>query len=125
MLHALIPRITPRWPSGKASASKAAGLGLIPAFVVDPFPGRVIPDFKVSTAVATPPGAWRYSVSAGTGWPGVSIFWLGDTASLTCKLCLSVAARTIVLADLSMSYTSMLLGRTATKQQQYLVCEAR
>ena len=30
-------------------------------------------DLKFGTLVATPPGAWRYSVSAGTGRPGVSI----------------------------------------------------
>ena len=30
-------------------------------------------DFKISTAVATLPGTWRYKVSAGTGGPDVSI----------------------------------------------------
>ena len=30
-------------------------------------------DFKTGTPVATMPGAWRDRVSAGTGWPGVSI----------------------------------------------------
>ena len=30
-------------------------------------------DFKIGTPVATLPGTWRYWVSAGTGWPGVSI----------------------------------------------------
>ena len=30
-------------------------------------------DLKIGTAVAALPGAWRYRVSAGTGWPGVSI----------------------------------------------------
>ena len=30
-------------------------------------------DYKIGTPVATMPGAWRYRVSAGTGWPGVSI----------------------------------------------------
>ena len=30
-------------------------------------------DLKGGTPVATLPGAWRYRVSAGTGWPGVSI----------------------------------------------------
>ena len=30
-------------------------------------------DLKMGTPVATLPGAWRYSVSAGTGRPGVSI----------------------------------------------------
>ena len=29
-------------------------------------------DFKIDTPVDTLPGAWRYRVSAGTGWPGVS-----------------------------------------------------
>ena len=30
-------------------------------------------DFKIGTPVAALPGTWRYRVSAGTGWPGVSI----------------------------------------------------
>ena len=30
-------------------------------------------DSKIGTPVATLPGAWRYRVSAGTGWSGVSI----------------------------------------------------
>ena len=30
-------------------------------------------DLKISTPVAILPGAWRYSVSTGTGRPGVSI----------------------------------------------------
>ena len=30
-------------------------------------------DLKIGTPVATLPGTWRYRVSAGTGWPGVSI----------------------------------------------------
>ena len=30
-------------------------------------------DLKIGTSVATLPRAWRYSVSAGTGRPGVSI----------------------------------------------------
>ena len=33
-------------------------------------------DLKIGTPVATLPGAWRYRVSAGTGWPGVSILWV-------------------------------------------------
>ena len=31
--------------------------------------------------MATLPGAWRYRVSAGTGWPGVSILGLGEMES--------------------------------------------
>ena len=30
-------------------------------------------DLEIGTPVATLPGAWRYRVSAGTGWPDVSI----------------------------------------------------
>ena len=30
-------------------------------------------DLKIGTPVATLPGAWRYRISAGTGWPDVSI----------------------------------------------------
>ena len=32
--------------------------------------------------MATLPGAWRYSVSVGTGWPGVSILQFGEVKSL-------------------------------------------
>ena len=35
-------------------------------------------DLKISTPVATLPGTWCYRVSAGTGWPGVSILWLEE-----------------------------------------------
>ena len=56
-------------------------------------------DFKIGTPVATLPCAWRYRVSAGTGWPSVSILWLGVPAemkSLVCNFYLSVAAYKIV-----------------------------
>ena len=61
--------------------------------------------------MATLPGAWRYRVSTGTGWPGVSILWLGEVEHLICNLYLSVAARKIVWADPSLRYTRLLLGR--------------
>ena len=48
--------------------------------------------------MATLPGAWRYRVSAGTGWPGVSILWLGEVESLICSFYLGVAARKNVWA---------------------------
>ena len=68
-------------------------------------------DSKIGTPVATLPGAWRYRVSAGTGWPGVSILLLGEVESLICNLYLSVAARKIVGADLPLRCTHLLLGR--------------
>ena len=53
---------------------------------------------QVGTPVATMPGAWRYRVSAGTGWPVVSILWLGEMESLICNFYPSVAARKICLS---------------------------
>ena len=56
----------------KASASRVADLGLIPAF--PPFcRSSHSGDLKIGTRVAILPGAWRYRVSAGTGWPDVNI----------------------------------------------------
>ena len=52
-------------------------------------------DLKIGTPVATLPGPWRYMVSAGTGWPSVSILWLGEMESLICNFYLSVAAHKI------------------------------
>ena len=68
-------------------------------------------DLNIGTPVATLPGVWHYRVSAGTGRPGVSILWLGEMESLICNFYLSVAAHEIVWADLSLRYTSLLLGR--------------
>ena len=68
-------------------------------------------DSKNGTPVANLPGTWHYRVSTGTGQPGVSTLWLGEVESLICNLCLSAAARTIVWADPSLRYTSLLLGR--------------
>ena len=56
-------------------------------------------DLKIGTPVATLPGAWRYRVSAWTGWPGVSVLWLSEVESLICNFYLSVAARKIVWVD--------------------------
>ena len=53
-------------------------------------------DLKIGTPEATLPGAWHYRVSAGTGWPGVSIPWLGEVKSLICNFYLSMAAGKIV-----------------------------
>ena len=47
-------------------------------------------------SMATLPGAWHFRVSAGTGWPGVSILWLGEVESLIFNFYLSVAACKIV-----------------------------
>ena len=81
------------------------------------FPGsNHTSDLKIGTPVATLSGAWRYRVSAGTGWPDVSILRLGEVESWICNFYLSVAACKIVWADPSLRYTLMLLGRYATNQ---------
>ena len=53
-------------------------------------------DLKIGTPVAILPDVWWYRVSAGAGWPDVSILWLGEMESLICNFYLSVAARRIV-----------------------------
>ena len=54
----------------KVSDVMVAGLGSVPAF------SRLCnttSDLKMGTLVATLPDALRNKVSAGTGWPGVSV----------------------------------------------------
>ena len=57
----------------KASASGAEDPGFESCLRRDFSGSSRTSDFKIGTPVATLPGAWRYRVSAGTGWPGVSI----------------------------------------------------
>ena len=69
-LHFLV---SPSWPSGKASASKAED-PRFEFYLQWNFSGSShTSDSKIATPVATLPGAWCYRVSAGTGQPGVSI----------------------------------------------------
>ena len=63
----------PRWPSGKASASRAEDPGFESRLRRDFFGSSHTSDLKIGTPVATLPVDWRYRVSTGTGWPGVSI----------------------------------------------------
>ena len=49
--------------------------------------------FKLILLCLPMPGAWRHTVSAGTGWPGVSTPCLGDIASWICNFDPSVASR--------------------------------
>ena len=59
--------LSPPWPrERKIPSSNPACAGI--------FPGSShTSDVKNGTPVATLPGARRYRVSAGTGWPGVGI----------------------------------------------------
>ena len=58
--------------------------------------------------------------SAETGWPGVSMLRVVEIEEMVCNFSLSVAARTLVRADPSLRYTSILLGREATNKQTIL-----
>ena len=64
-------------------------------------------DLKIDTSGTTMPGACHYRVSTLTGWSDVSILQLDEIESL---IYLSVAACTLVLADPSLRYTSIMLG---------------
>ena len=57
----------------KASASGAEDPGFASRSSRDFPESSHTRDLKIGTPLATLPGAWRYRVSAGTGWPGVSI----------------------------------------------------
>ena len=82
----------------KASASRAADPRFDSSFRLSGFfsGSSHTTDLKTGTTVPTLPDAGRYRVSAGTGWPGVSILYLGEVEGLICNFCLSVAARTLV-----------------------------
>ena len=60
-------------PVVKASASRAADPGFDFHLRRDFSGSSHTRDLTIGTPVATLPGVWRYRVSAGTGWPGVSI----------------------------------------------------
>ena len=66
----------------KSSASRAEDPGFESRLRRDFSGSSHTSDFKIGTPMATLPGAWRYRVSAGIGWPGVSILWLGVVESL-------------------------------------------
>ena len=63
----------PRWPSGKASASKTEDPGFESRLRRDFFGVESHQLLKNRHSSGSLPGAWSYRVSAGTGRPGVSI----------------------------------------------------
>ena len=77
----------------KASASRADVPGSNPACDGNFSGSSHTSDFKIGAPVATLPDTWRYTVSAGTGRPGVSILGLGEVDSLIRNFYLGVAAR--------------------------------
>ena len=67
----------PRWPSGKASASRAEDPGFESRLRLN-FVSRSshTSDLKIGAPVATLPDAWRYRIGTGTGRPGVYCDWV-------------------------------------------------
>ena len=61
-----------RWPSGKASASRAGDPRIAPRFLQ----AHLTNDFQMGSVVSTLPGFLGYRVSARTGWADVSILLL-------------------------------------------------
>ena len=58
----------------KASASRAEDLGFDSRMRRGDFSGSShTSDLTIDNPVATLPGTWSYRISAGTGWPDVSI----------------------------------------------------
>ena len=110
----------PTWPCGKASASRPAGPGSNPGFFCGTFPRLSHTsdlNIKFRSPMANLSGAWRYRVSARTGWPSVSMLWLGEMAiKFYFQISLSVAARTIVWVDPSLRHTLHVAG-TLTNQE--------
>ena len=93
----------------KASTSRAEAPGFKSRLRRDFSGSSHTRDLNIGSPVATLPGAWRYRVSVGTGWPGVTILWQGEMESLIRNFYLGVAARKLVWTDPSLRY--MLLGR--------------
>ena len=99
---------SPGWPSGLGIR---LDIGSVPACAVGFFFwSSHTSDVKIGTPVTTMPGAWCYSISAGTGWPSISVLWVSEIDSLMYNFCLSVTAHKLVLEDPSLRCTSMLLG---------------
>ena len=71
----------------KASASRAQDPGFESRLRSGDFPGSShTVDLKIGTPVATLPRAWCYKISAGTGWPGVSILTPVATRGVTVSM---------------------------------------
>ena len=73
--------VPPRWPSGKASASREEDPMFDPACAGIFSGSSHTSDSRIGTPVATLPSAWHHKVSTGTGRPGVSILLLGEVES--------------------------------------------
>ena len=83
----------------------------------------IFPESRLKNWHSTLPGAWRYRVSAGTGWPSVSILWLGEMESWICNFYFSEAARKLfVWTDPSLILHSHVAGTLSNQQTSLPHC---
>ena len=104
----------PRWPSGWGVRLECGPLGI--QILTESYQWQ-----KWCTLVTTPPDVWRYRVSSRTGWPNLSILWLGEPASFISRCYLGLAEGHTVWADLSWGRLGQMLScspnmRQATKR---------
>ena len=99
-------RLPSWWHSGKV---KVADPGLNLAFCM----GLFSRSGHTSDLVATLPGTWHYRVSTRTGWPVVSVLWLGEVSRFIYNFNLTVAAHALIYTGSSLRYTSRLHMRYA------------
>ena len=103
----------PCWPCGKSILPQVQQTWLL--FLLSVWTFFQVESFQWLTgwySSVFPASTWRYRVSTGTGWPGVSMLWLGDVATLIYNFCLSVAA--LLLSEQICLWNI----RTLSKQQQ-------
>ena len=82
------------WPSGYGIRLEGSRPGFDFHFVHGEFPGLShTRNLKLITPVETQPEAWHHRVSAGTGWPGVSMLGLGEIENLISKFCCMLSVR--------------------------------
>ena len=81
LVHLLLPTDCLIGLVAKASASRVEDLGFNSHLWWDFLGSSHTSDLEIGTPVVTLSGAWRSRVSAGTGWPGVSILCLGEMES--------------------------------------------
>ena len=89
-------------PGVEAFASSAVDTRLKSRF----HPSSHTSEIQIAILVSTLPDTWRYRASTQTGWPDVSILWLGEIANLICNLYLYVAVCTIVSTDPSTTFVA-------------------
>ena len=101
-----------------AYTSRAGGLRSFPA----PFWSSCTNDLRTGPLVAVQHYTWLLWSSSWTGYPGVSLLLLDQTACWFCNFYLSVAARKTVIADPSPRHTSRVAGTLSNQPTTTYYC---